>query len=474
MPSASSSKRGASRSASRSKAAARPRPKPTRRATKPRRWPRPRAEEYTRAWMAIEALEQDVEKARARRLRGAQHHHRADRGARFGGGAARARRRSASRVSSSKRASLAPSSNARARSAWRRPKRCIARRRASIRRASRARRANRSWPARGSSTSGESRDVRTREQELAGMAARLRSLEEIDTHRGGFADAARMVLVNANGKVGQMGALADFIEVEPRYERAVEACLGDLLQHVLVERLEHVSAGPEVDPPGRRRPLRLRRRTARRFGARSITAARRSPSSSSTRLRVQRRDVPAGTVRAVSPWCASAGRSRAAHPGGDGRRADRRFVRGRRAHCADRSVPGGDARRRRLPRQARRHRRRQDRVARHPRHQARDQGAAREDHRGAGRARAPDDRDRRLRAGDGARDRGDRRADRRDSTARKRRSSACRRRPSARTDDEARVQQRADLVGSGDQPRARKRSPGSTRGRPKRANRSRG
>ena len=78
------------------------------------------------------------------------------------------------------------------------------------------------------------------------MTARLHSLEEIDTHRSGFADAARLVLVNANGKVGQMGALADFIEVEPRYERAVEACLGDLLQHVLVERLEHVSAGLEL------------------------------------------------------------------------------------------------------------------------------------------------------------------------------------------------------------------------------------
>ncbi|MCC7124608.1 MAG: chromosome segregation protein SMC [Acidobacteria bacterium] len=87
------------------------------------------------------------------------------------------------------------------------------------------------------------RDVRSREQELAGLAARLRSLEELDAHRAGFADAARMVLVNANGTVGQMGALADFIEVEPRYERAVEACLGDLLQHVLVERIEHVSAG---------------------------------------------------------------------------------------------------------------------------------------------------------------------------------------------------------------------------------------
>ncbi len=91
-----------------------------------------------------------------------------------------------------------------------------------------------------------SRDVRTREQDVAAMTARLHSLEEIDTHRSGFADAARMVLVNANGKVGQMGALADFLEVEPKYERAVEACLGDLLQHVVVERLDHVSAGLQL------------------------------------------------------------------------------------------------------------------------------------------------------------------------------------------------------------------------------------
>ena len=87
------------------------------------------------------------------------------------------------------------------------------------------------------------RDVRSREHEVAAMTARLHSLEEIDTHRSGFADAARMVLVNANGKVGQMGALADFLDVEPKYERAVEACLGDLLQHVVVARLDHVSAG---------------------------------------------------------------------------------------------------------------------------------------------------------------------------------------------------------------------------------------
>ena len=55
-----------------------------------------------------------------------------------------------------------------------------------------------------------------------------------------------MVLVEANGHVGQMGALADFIEVDPRYERAVEAHLGDLLQHVLVRRHEHAAAGLDL------------------------------------------------------------------------------------------------------------------------------------------------------------------------------------------------------------------------------------
>jgi chromosome segregation protein len=87
------------------------------------------------------------------------------------------------------------------------------------------------------------RDLRTREHELASLGARLRSLEELDAHRAGFSDAARMVLAQANGHVGQMGALADFIEVDSRYERAVEAHLGDLLQHVLVRGHEHAAAG---------------------------------------------------------------------------------------------------------------------------------------------------------------------------------------------------------------------------------------
>jgi chromosome segregation protein len=87
------------------------------------------------------------------------------------------------------------------------------------------------------------REVRSREHELASLSARLRSLEELDAHRAGFSDAARIVLVQANGHVGQMGALADVVEVEPRYERAVEACLGELLQHVLVKHHDQAAAG---------------------------------------------------------------------------------------------------------------------------------------------------------------------------------------------------------------------------------------
>ena len=87
------------------------------------------------------------------------------------------------------------------------------------------------------------RDVRTREQELAGLEARLASLEELAASRADFGDAARMVLVQANGHVGQQGAVADYLDVEGRYERAVEACLGDLLQHVIVERHDQAAAG---------------------------------------------------------------------------------------------------------------------------------------------------------------------------------------------------------------------------------------
>src|SRR5437899_1543371 len=86
------------------------------------------------------------------------------------------------------------------------------------------------------------RSVRSCEHELAGIEARLRSLEELDAARAGYSDAARTVLVQANGKLDQRGAVADYLEVETGYERAVEGALGDLLEHVVVERPEHAAA----------------------------------------------------------------------------------------------------------------------------------------------------------------------------------------------------------------------------------------
>jgi chromosome segregation protein len=87
------------------------------------------------------------------------------------------------------------------------------------------------------------RSVRSGEQELAGIEARLKSLLELDAARAGYSDAARTVLVQANGKVEQRGAVADYLDVADGFERAVEAALGDLLEHVVVERPEHAAAG---------------------------------------------------------------------------------------------------------------------------------------------------------------------------------------------------------------------------------------
>ncbi len=87
------------------------------------------------------------------------------------------------------------------------------------------------------------RAARDREHELAGQRARLRSLEEMDAARAAFGDGARMLLAGAHDAVGQHGALADYLDVDSRYERAVEAALGDLLQHVVVDHHAQAHAG---------------------------------------------------------------------------------------------------------------------------------------------------------------------------------------------------------------------------------------
>ena len=87
------------------------------------------------------------------------------------------------------------------------------------------------------------RELRTREHDLAGFLARLKSLEELAAARAEYGDAARMVLAEAPVEIAHLGSVADHLEVEPGYERAVEACLGDLLQHVVVPTHQHAAAG---------------------------------------------------------------------------------------------------------------------------------------------------------------------------------------------------------------------------------------
>ncbi|MCU0256500.1 MAG: AAA family ATPase, partial [Vicinamibacterales bacterium] len=89
-------------------------------------------------------------------------------------------------------------------------------------------------------------DLRSREREVAALDARLRSLEELEAAREGYGDAARAILADARIGIAHAGAVADAVEAEPAYERAVEACLGDLLQFVLVPSHEEARRGLDV------------------------------------------------------------------------------------------------------------------------------------------------------------------------------------------------------------------------------------
>ena len=160
--------------------------------------------------------------------------------------------------------------------------------------------------------------VRSGEHELAGMDARLKSLEELEAARAGYGDAARTLLAQANGKVEQKGAVADYLEVETGYERAVEACLADLLQHVIVERPEHAAAGFGLVRESGRGPLRVpdcRPRQAQTSGS----------GRTDSHAPWRRSD---GVVAPVV-CCSRQRRLRRRHSGRDRRCVDRRLVRPR-------------------------------------------------------------------------------------------------------------------------------------------------
>ena len=114
------------------------------------------------------------------------------------------------------------------------------------------------------------RDIRTREHELAGVRARLESLEELDAARAEYGDAARLILAESGDAVRHLGSVADYLEVDQRYERAVDATIGDLLQHVVVQTHEDAASALEF----------VRQRAAGRVGFIVIGESEQSAASS--------------------------------------------------------------------------------------------------------------------------------------------------------------------------------------------------
>ena len=86
------------------------------------------------------------------------------------------------------------------------------------------------------------RDLRAREQQVAVMRARAESLEELEAGRAAYGEAARQILA-AGSQVSHHGSVADHLDVERGDEPAVESCLADVLQDVVVPSRRDALAG---------------------------------------------------------------------------------------------------------------------------------------------------------------------------------------------------------------------------------------
>ena len=77
-------------------------------------------------------------------------------------------------------------------------------------------------------------------------AHRLTSLEDLDAHHAYYSDAVQQVLSPEQAaKINALGTLADFVEVEPQYERLIESLFARELQSVLVPTIDDALAGVE-------------------------------------------------------------------------------------------------------------------------------------------------------------------------------------------------------------------------------------
>ena len=75
---------------------------------------------------------------------------------------------------------------------------------------------------------------------------RLTSLEDLDAHHAYYSDAVQQVLSREHAaRINALGTLADFVEVEPQYERLIESLFARELQSVLVPTIDDALAGVE-------------------------------------------------------------------------------------------------------------------------------------------------------------------------------------------------------------------------------------
>jgi chromosome segregation protein len=82
--------------------------------------------------------------------------------------------------------------------------------------------------------------------ERTAAAHRLASLEDLDEHHAHYSDTVQFVLSPEQAaRINALGPLADFVEVEPQYERLIESLFGRELQSVLVPTIDDALAGVE-------------------------------------------------------------------------------------------------------------------------------------------------------------------------------------------------------------------------------------
>ncbi len=75
---------------------------------------------------------------------------------------------------------------------------------------------------------------------------RLKVLEDLDAQHAYYSDAVQQVLSREQAaRINALGTLADFVEVEPQYERLIESLFARELQSVLVPTIDDALAGVE-------------------------------------------------------------------------------------------------------------------------------------------------------------------------------------------------------------------------------------